>query len=160
AGQRGGRHEIREGDRLRPTLGRARGGGAGRRRAEDGGPPVKEDTMKTILWALAAAGTCLLAAAVVFGDQPAGKRADGAAMKAAESAAKSWLALMDSGQYARSWKEAAQQFRRQITKEEWEKSAKSARESLGKVLSRELKIEQYGQGMPGAPDAEYLVLVF
>src|SRR5262249_47107645 len=87
-------------------------------------------------------------------------RADEAAMKAAESAAKSWLALMDSGQYARSWKEAAQQFRRQITKEEWEKSAKSARESLGKVLSRELKIEQYGQGMPGAPDAEYLVLVF
>ncbi|HKA36819.1 MAG TPA: DUF4019 domain-containing protein [Thermoanaerobaculia bacterium] len=116
--------------------------------------------MKTILWALAAAGTCLLAAAVIFGDQPAGKRADEAAMKAAESAAKSWLALMDSGQYARSWKEAAQQFRRQITKEEWEKSAKSARESLGKVLSRELKIEQYGQGMPGAPDAEYLVLVF
>ena len=116
--------------------------------------------MKKILWALAAAGICLLAAAALLGDQPPAKSGDEAAMKAAEDAAKAWLALMDSGQYARSWKDSAQLFKKEVTQEEWEKSAKLARESLGRLVSRSLKVEQYGKSLPGDPDGEYLILVF
>src|SRR5262249_41112987 len=133
-GQRGRRHEIREGNRLRAPVGRARGRTRKRGRAGNG-PAVKEDTMRRILWILAAAGVCLLAAAALLGNPQGGKSADEKAMKAAEDSARAWLALMDSGQYARSWKESARFFQKQVTQEEWEKGAKAGRESLGKVIS-------------------------
>ena len=115
--------------------------------------------MKKILWALAAAGICLLAAAMLLGQEPPSK-AEEAQVKAGQEAAQAWLALMDSGQYARSWKDAAAIFKKQVTQEEWEKAAKSGREAFGKLVSRKLKAGEYGKAMPGDPRGEYIVLIY
>ena len=48
----------------------------------------------------------------------------------------SWLALVDSGNYAQSWAAAAAYFQRSISKEEWMGRLKKVRWPLGKVLSR------------------------
>jgi hypothetical protein len=80
--------------------------------------------------------------------------ADPAAARAAES----WLALVDSGHYADSWTQAASLFRAKITAAQWEKAVRSAREPLGKLVSRKLVSAQFTRTLPGAPDGEYVVL--
>lgn len=77
---------------------------------------------------------------------------------AASRAAEPWLALVDSGRYAESWKQAASLFRSKITAAQWEEAVRSAREPLGAVVSRNLVSAQYTRTLPGAPDGEYVVL--
>jgi serine/threonine protein kinase/tetratricopeptide (TPR) repeat protein len=55
------------------------------------------------------------------------------------SAVRSWLALMDEGNYARSWEAAARRFQNAISKEEWIERSQSARGLQGKVLSRKVR---------------------
>jgi Flp pilus assembly protein TadD/tRNA A-37 threonylcarbamoyl transferase component Bud32 len=47
-----------------------------------------------------------------------------------------WLALMDTGEYAKSWEAAAPYFQRSITKEEWVGRLQKVRRPLGEILSR------------------------
>jgi serine/threonine protein kinase/signal peptidase I len=49
-----------------------------------------------------------------------------------------WLALMDTGEYARSWETAAPYFQRSISKEEWVARLEKIRRPLGEVLSRKI----------------------
>ena len=49
---------------------------------------------------------------------------------------KSWLAIVDSGNYAKSWEMAADSFQRTISKEEWVARLEKVRRPLGKVISR------------------------
>jgi tRNA A-37 threonylcarbamoyl transferase component Bud32 len=49
-----------------------------------------------------------------------------------------WLALMDEGDYARSWETAAPYFQRSISKEEWIVRLEKIRRPLGEVLSRKI----------------------
>jgi len=46
---------------------------------------------------------------------PSAGRADEASEKAAGEAARSWLALVDSGNYTESWSQASQLFKQQVT---------------------------------------------
>jgi tRNA A-37 threonylcarbamoyl transferase component Bud32 len=55
------------------------------------------------------------------------------------SAVESWLALMDSGNYAQSWDAAAKFFQKAVSKEEWIERLGSARKPQGKVISRKLR---------------------
>lgn len=48
----------------------------------------------------------------------------------------SWLSVMDSGDYAKSWQQAAQSFHDAVTQEKWGSMSESVRKPLGKVLSR------------------------
>ena len=116
--------------------------------------------MKKVLWILVAVGIGLVAAAALLADQDADKAEQKAAVKAAENAADSWLALVDSGQYGKSWSEAAALFRRQLSTEQWEKAASQVRESVGKRRSRNLKSGEVSRTLPGAPDGEYVVLQY
>jgi hypothetical protein len=90
-------------------------------------------------------------AAVVFG----GERED-AAVKAAEA----WLALVDGGEYDKSWNEAAAYFRGAVKKDDWVASLGAVRSPLGKTVSRTLKGATYATELPGAPDGEYVVIQF
>lgn len=72
----------------------------------------------------------------------------------------SWLNLVDSGQYAKSWDTAAAYFKAAVRKDQWHSSLTAARKPLGKVLSRELKFKQYATSLPGAPDGEYVVIQY
>jgi Ethanolamine utilization protein EutJ (predicted chaperonin) len=80
--------------------------------------------------------------------------------KAAVAAAEKWLALVDQGQYKESWKEAAEYFRNSVKEDQWVQAVRPVREPLGKLLSRKVKSSSYVTELPGAPDAEYVVVQF
>jgi len=80
--------------------------------------------------------------------------------EAAKKSAESWLAVVDKGDYAASYDEAASIFKLAITKEDWLQKVRAARGPLGKMISRKLKRMQYETTLPGAPDGEYVVVQY
>jgi len=76
------------------------------------------------------------------------------------SSAISWLEVVDSGEYAESWSEASPYFQSQISSDNWEQALKKVRHPLGKVLSREVTTSSLHTSLPGAPEGNYLVVVF
>src|SRR5215510_1556106 len=81
-------------------------------------------------------------------------------IEAAKKGAESWLAVVDKGDYAASYDEAASIFKLAVTKEDWLQKVRAARNPLGKVTSRKLKGAQYKTSLPGAPDGEYVVIQY
>ena len=79
---------------------------------------------------------------------------------AAVAAAEGWLAMVDDGKYAESWKEAAQYFKNAVKLEQWEQSLQAVRNPLGKLIFRKVKSKTYKTSLPGAPDGEYVVIQF
>jgi hypothetical protein len=76
------------------------------------------------------------------------------------AAAQSWLAQIDSGNYAKSWKESSAYFRGAMTEKGWIEALNGARKPLGKLISRKLAKTQNAQSLPGAPDGHYVVMQF
>ena len=58
------------------------------------------------------------------------------AEKAATQAARTWLRLVDEGQYDESWQESAAFFRNAVSQEAWRDSMKTYRQPLGEKRSR------------------------
>jgi hypothetical protein len=80
--------------------------------------------------------------------------------QAAEAAARSWLALVDAGNYAQSWSDASTLFRQQVSQLQWQAAATSARGPLGALKSRQLLSAAFARTLPGAPTGEYVVIQF
>jgi Protein of unknown function (DUF4019) len=80
--------------------------------------------------------------------------------KAASSAAKTWLALVDAGKYSDSWKEAATLFKSHIEQQQWEQALTKVRKPQGNLTSRKQKSATHKTSLPGAPDGDYFVLEF
>jgi hypothetical protein len=120
---------------------------------------MKEETntMKRILWILTAIGIGVVAGAVLLGAEGEGKTAEEAAKKASAEAAQSWLALVDAGDYAKSWDAAAPLFQKQVSSERWVETVRGARGELGKLVARKAVKADYSRTLPGAPDGEYVV---
>jgi hypothetical protein len=78
----------------------------------------------------------------------------------ARKAAEQWLALVDAGKFAESWKETAPLFQRSVAQGQWELQGRRIRESFGNLISRKLKSAQYTKSVPGAPDGEYVIIQF
>lgn len=76
------------------------------------------------------------------------------------AAAGKWLSLVDTGQYAESWRQAAAYFRQAVTEKKWEESLEAFRKPLGKLEARRLQTSAYKTALPGAPDGEYVVMRF
>ncbi len=76
--------------------------------------------------------------------------------QAAQAAAESWLALVDSGKYDQSWEEAASFFKEKVTKEQWKAAMESVRSQVGKIDARKLKSASYAKNPPSAPPGEYV----
>jgi hypothetical protein len=79
---------------------------------------------------------------------------------AAEAAAEAWLKLVDAGDDAGSWDQAAKVFKGAVTQPDWSQMAAGVRTPLGKLVSRTLKSRQYAETMPGGPDGQYVVLQY
>src|SRR5262245_27783298 len=95
---------------------------------------------------------CLVAAlagAAVAADKPE---------DAAQAAAESWLKLVDDGNYAASWDQAATMFKGAVTRADWVKIAGDQRIPLGKLVSRKLKSREYTENVPGAPEGRYVIV--
>lgn len=98
-----------------------------------------------------------VSAAVLAG---CGKPGNPAAEKAAVAAAEAWLKLIDDGQYAECWDEAAPFFRAAVPKDKWTEQMTAFRKPFGNRLSRKVTRREYRTAMPGAPDGEYVVIQF
>ncbi|MFC1599329.1 DUF4019 domain-containing protein [Candidatus Omnitrophota bacterium] len=79
--------------------------------------------------------------------------------QAAESA-EAWLALVDAQDYEKSWEEASGYFKSAVPKDEWQRGMQAARKPLGEIISRKLKKQQYATTLPGAPDGQYVVILY
>jgi Protein of unknown function (DUF4019) len=71
-----------------------------------------------------------------------------------------WLKNVDSSNYNMSWETSSELFKKAVTKDNWVKTLMGLRPSLGKVISREIKTKKYETSLPGAPDGEYVVIVY
>ncbi len=80
--------------------------------------------------------------------------------KEAVNVAVEWLEIVDSGQYEKSWEEAATLFRTTVSSKQWEQSLAASRKPLGKLISRKLKSKTFTETLPGAPDGKYVVIKF
>jgi Protein of unknown function (DUF4019) len=78
----------------------------------------------------------------------------------AQAPADAWLAVVDSGNYAKSWEETAQSFKAVVTKDQWQSALDASRSPQGKVLSRKLKSAAYAKNPPNAPEGEYVVIQY
>ena len=78
----------------------------------------------------------------------------------AQKAAEQWLALIDAGNYAGSWKTAAAFFQTAVPQADWEHTMVADRKPFGDLVSRKLKIASYTKSIPGAPDGEYVIVQF
>jgi len=105
--------------------------------------------------ALALAVVLLAVGPVLAAEKPAGKPED-----AAQAAAEKWLKLVDAGDYAQSWEQAAALLKSALTKEKWDLAVRSARRPLGKVVSRTLKSREHTTMLPDAPAGQYVVIQF
>lgn len=86
--------------------------------------------------------------------------ADNAKTTAAIKAAENFLLLLDTGQYAQSWDEAASLFRQQMPKEAWVRQVSGLLSSVGTVKNRSITSAEYRTQLPGAPDGEYVVIEY
>ena len=101
----------------------------------------------------------LVTLAVLITASPQGSSAD-TPEAAAESAALTWLGLVDAGDYAQSWVTGAEYFRNSILQSQWVTSVSHVRGSLGGLKSRRLVSAKFARSLPGAPDGEYVVIQF
>ena len=86
--------------------------------------------------------------------------ADTGQQQDALAAAKNWLSRIDSGEYAKSWADAAQYFKKAITEAEWVQSMQEVRKPLGKIISRKLKSQTPKTTLPNTPEGNYVVIQF
>jgi uncharacterized protein DUF4019 len=86
-------------------------------------------------------------------------RADETADKAAAvKSTETWLGLIDSRKYGESWDEAAELFKKHVSREQWKTLIDATRSPLGKLVSRKMVSSEYSKTLPGAPDGEYVVI--
>ncbi|MBI2870745.1 MAG: DUF4019 domain-containing protein [Candidatus Omnitrophica bacterium] len=71
-------------------------------------------------------------------------------------AATAWIALVDQGDYAKSWQEAAEAFKKGVTQEEWVNALTANRSPLGQAMSRKVATKESKTSPPGAPEGEYV----
>lgn len=71
-----------------------------------------------------------------------------------------YLGLVDTGQYDKSWDEASMFFKSQISQTQWAEKLSSLRPLFGKVINRTIINTKYLTSAPGAPDGEYVIVVF
>lgn len=93
----------------------------------------------------------LFASGICFGASPE---------KKAKIAAKNWLELVDAKNYAKSYDDAASFFKVMVKKDDWINTLTGLRSMLRGVVSRQLVSTKFETKIPGAPDGEYVILVY
>ncbi len=96
----------------------------------------------------------------ILGAKPAANEAPATAEKKAALAAEPWLALVDQGEYSRSWETAAELLKDAVDRREFIRKVGEARKPLGKVISRTPLSAKYTTALPGAPDGQYVIIQY
>ncbi len=66
----------------------------------------------------------------------------------AQAAGESWLGLVDAGDYAGSWNQAAKALKGAVSQADWVQASSGVRTPLGKLVSRKLKSREYTEKAP------------
>lgn len=82
------------------------------------------------------------------------------AEQAAVDAARSWLALIDKGQYSRAWVQAAPKFRETVPEEDWTDEIHRMREALGSAQDRTVVFPKYATSLPRITHGEGVIIRF
>jgi Protein of unknown function (DUF4019) len=90
--------------------------------------------------------TCVIALLVALG--AAGGVALAGPEDAAQAAGESWLRLVDGGDYAGSWSQAAPVLKSAVQQADWAEMVRGARAPLGQLASRKLKSREYTEKAP------------
>jgi hypothetical protein len=80
--------------------------------------------------------------------------------KAGVEAAENWLALADAGKGAESWSAAGALFQGAVSQKDWADTLGKARTPLGALTKRTLADARATRTLPGAPEADYVVLQY
>lgn len=78
----------------------------------------------------------------------------------ADRAARQWLALVDRGEYDRSWQQASAMFQNGIDQDAWVEAVRNARAGTATPNQRELVSIAHTRQLPGVPENDYVVLVY
>src|SRR5689334_14799509 len=82
------------------------------------------------------------------------------AVSAAQSAAQTWLQLVDAGRYDQSWDSAAAVFRSVVTKSQWAGAVKEGRAPFEPLGGRTLLSAAYTTQLPNVPPGQYVVIQY
>ncbi|MES1931320.1 hypothetical protein T35B1_01830 [Salinisphaera shabanensis T35B1] len=77
-----------------------------------------------------------------------------------DNIARSWLGLVDSGEYARSWQQASALFKGGISEAKWVDAIENARERTGRLEQRALISVAQTRNLPNVPENDYVVIVY
>ena len=111
--------------------------------------------MNTLLRRLIAAACALVCTLAFAADPKPALTPEDAARLAQE-----WLAHVDGGNYAQSWKDAAARFKASVTEEKWVGAMNQVRQPLGSVSAREFSDATFANELPRAPKGDYWVVKF
>ncbi len=71
-----------------------------------------------------------------------------------------WLAVLDAGDYGKSWETAGESFRREVTKNDWVANAGGVRKPLGDLIYRKVSTTNQMVNPPNLPKGTYFVAEF
>ena len=74
--------------------------------------------------------------------------------------ARDWLALVDAGRYADSWKAAGAKLRLSVTPERWAEAVAKGRAPLGSFVKRAILQTRFTRTFPGVPEGDYAVVIY
>jgi hypothetical protein len=83
-----------------------------------------------------------------------------ATLRTADTAAQTWLALVDKGEIARSWEEGALVLQLGVTETKWEQLVRSARAPFEPFGARHRIMARYTTDPPNAPPGQYVLLQY
>ncbi|PYO27532.1 MAG: hypothetical protein DMD73_08930 [Gemmatimonadetes bacterium] len=83
-----------------------------------------------------------------------------ATLRTADTAAHTWLALVDKGELAKSWDEGALVLQLGVTETKWEQLVRSARAPFEPFGARHQIMARYTTDPPNAPPGQYVLLQY
>jgi len=83
-----------------------------------------------------------------------------ATLRTADTAAHTWLALVDKGEIAKSWDEGALVLQLGVTETKWEQLVRSARAPFEPFGARHQIMARYTTEAPNAPPGQYVLLQY
>jgi hypothetical protein len=83
-----------------------------------------------------------------------------ATLRTADTVAHTWLALVDKGEIAKSWDEAALVFQIAVTKTKWDQTVRKARAPFEPFGARHQIMARYTTDPPNAPPGQYVLLQY
>ena len=107
--------------------------------------------------ALLASVPAALLAASLAGQTPVDTAAT---LRTADTAAHTWLALVDKGEIAKGWDEGALVLQLAVTKTKWEQLVRSARAPFEPFGARHQILARYTTDPPNAPPGQYVLLQY